>query len=181
MGIASVRPVERWAAAAGVSCFTVPTINDVAAVTAVRAVAPDITVYAGGGILKEEVLRVAGVVLNHHLGPLPRVRGNDPLEWSLLLGDDIVVTVHRIDSGIDTGPVVERISVTVEPGDDLERLRTRCAAVGVEGLRRAVLTGGRPMDRQPSDPIGRQCFTVAEVLEDLVAQRLLARTPAQDR
>ncbi len=44
-------------------------------------------------------------VLNAHGGILPEYRGMNVMEWSLLQGDQIGVTVHFIDSKIDTGQI----------------------------------------------------------------------------
>jgi len=42
-------------------------------------------------------------ILNHHIGILPAYRGRSVLEWSILQGDPVGVTVFFIDTGIDTG------------------------------------------------------------------------------
>jgi len=51
--------------------------------------------------------------LNPHIGLLPEYRGRSVMEWSLLKGDPVGITVFFIDEGIDTG---ERIVVS-EPVD----------------------------------------------------------------
>ena len=46
-------------------------------------------------------------VLNGHPGALPRFRGNAAPNWAILAGDDeVVATVHRMDAGLDSGPIV---------------------------------------------------------------------------
>jgi methionyl-tRNA formyltransferase len=42
-------------------------------------------------------------ILNHHIGILPAYRGRSVMEWSILQGDPVGVTVFFIDIGIDTG------------------------------------------------------------------------------
>src|SRR6476619_7317473 len=42
-------------------------------------------------------------ILNHHIGILPAYRGRSVVEWSILQGDSVGVTVFFIDAGIDTG------------------------------------------------------------------------------
>src|ERR1051325_4141352 len=42
-------------------------------------------------------------ILNHHIGILPAYRGRSVLEWSILQGDTVGITLFFIDTGIDTG------------------------------------------------------------------------------
>jgi methionyl-tRNA formyltransferase len=42
-------------------------------------------------------------ILNHHIGILPDYRGRSVVEWSILQGDPVGITVFFIDTGIDTG------------------------------------------------------------------------------
>ena len=43
---------------------------------------PDLVVFTGGGLIRQEVLQAAGVV-NCHMGVLPLYRGMDVVEWAL--------------------------------------------------------------------------------------------------
>ncbi|HEX2077322.1 MAG TPA: formyltransferase family protein [Longimicrobium sp.] len=168
------RSLRRWAGAHGVPYHVVPDLDAPAAVRAVSGA--DGVIYGGGGILRRPFLEAArGRVLNAHAGPLPRVRGMNACEWTLLLGLSPAVTIHVIDAGIDTGGVVETIPLPVCPGDGVESLRSRAVALGVEGLVRAapVLLGPLP----PPCPVAapeRQCFVMAPVLRDLLEARLRA-------
>lgn len=46
-------------------------------------------------------------VLNGHPGDLPRYRGNAAPNWAIVAGEDkVVATVHRMDTGLDSGPIV---------------------------------------------------------------------------
>ncbi|WP_216895793.1 methionyl-tRNA formyltransferase [Nocardia alni] len=58
--------------------------------------------------LSEEVLRTVRLgVLNVHTSLLPRHRGPMPVHWALLRGDtETGVTIHRMDSRFDSGPIV---------------------------------------------------------------------------
>jgi phosphoribosylglycinamide formyltransferase 1 len=55
------------------------------------------------------------------------------------------VTVHFLDSGVDTGPVIAQERVPIEPGDTVETLHERIHAVEHRLLPEAVrlyLAGG---------------------------------------
>jgi methionyl-tRNA formyltransferase len=58
-------------------------------------------------ILRKEVLKTARrPVLNLHISYLPFNRGAHPNFWSWVEGTPAGVTIHEIDEGIDTGPIV---------------------------------------------------------------------------
>lgn len=153
------------------------------ALARLRAARADRVLYGGGGILRRAFLEAAGCpVLNAHSGPLPEVRGMNACEWSILLGLPLTLTIHQIDEGIDTGPVLEAIPVPVRPGDTIDRVRSRCAMLGVQGLLRAVERGAfpqRPTERPRLQ--SRQCYVMAGALRELVEVRLSARTEPSER
>jgi len=58
-------------------------------------------------ILKEPILRsVARPIINIHIGYLPWNRGADPNFWSWFEDTPKGVSIHHIDVGIDTGPLL---------------------------------------------------------------------------
>ncbi len=69
-------------------------------------------------------------VVNVHPGPLPEFPGAHPLEDLLEAGaHEAAATVHYVDDGIDTGPVIASEPVPVLAGDTVESLRERVHAV----------------------------------------------------
>jgi methionyl-tRNA formyltransferase len=71
---------------------------------------PDVLILAGTGIVPPAILRIPSVAtLNAHPGLLPWVRGVCPLEHALLRGVALGATVHAVDAGIDTGPIIRRV------------------------------------------------------------------------
>jgi phosphoribosylglycinamide formyltransferase-1 len=69
-------------------------------------------------------------VVNTHSAPLPAFPGAHPIEDVLAAGvPETAATVHWVDEGIDTGPVIRFVPVPVEPGDTPETLRERVQAV----------------------------------------------------
>jgi phosphoribosylglycinamide formyltransferase-1 len=71
-----------------------------------------------------------GRVVNTHSAPLPDFPGAHPIEDVLAAGvGETAATVHFVDEGIDTGPVIAAERVPVYPGDTVETLRPRVQAV----------------------------------------------------
>jgi len=69
-------------------------------------------------------------VVNVHPAPLPEFPGAHPLEDLLDAGaHEAAATVHYVDAGIDTGPVIASERVPVLAGDTVETLRERVHAV----------------------------------------------------
>jgi phosphoribosylglycinamide formyltransferase-1 len=65
-------------------------------------------------------------VVNVHPAPLPDFPGARPLEDVLAAGvSEAAATVHFVDEGADTGPVIASEPVPVLPGDTVETLRER--------------------------------------------------------
>ena len=74
--------------------------------------------------------RFPGRVVNTHSAPLPEFPGPHPIHDVLAAGvPETAATVHYVDGGVDTGPVIAAEPVPVQPGDDEHSLRARVQAV----------------------------------------------------
>ena len=81
----------------------------------------------------------AGRIVNTHSAPLPAFPGAHPIEDVLAAGvSETAATVHYIDEGIDTGPVIAAERVPVVSGDTVETLRARVQAAEHRLLPRVV-------------------------------------------
>ena len=115
---------------------------------------PDVLVLAGTGIVPRELLRLPSLVtLNAHPGLLPWVRGVCPLEHALLRGVALGVTVHAVDAGIDTGPIIRRVLLPVTEGDrDRIALSGRLEESAIDALADVVAAHalrGEPLSVHP--------------------------------
>jgi phosphoribosylglycinamide formyltransferase 1 len=71
-----------------------------------------------------------GRIVNTHSAPLPQFPGAHPIEDVLAAGvEETAATVHYVDEGIDTGPVIAAERVPVRPNDTVATLRERVQAV----------------------------------------------------
>ena len=74
--------------------------------------------------------RYGGRIVNTHCAPLPEFPGAHPIEDVLAAGvRESAATVHYVDEGIDTGPVIVAERVPVLEDDTPETLRARVQAV----------------------------------------------------
>jgi phosphoribosylglycinamide formyltransferase-1 len=98
---------------------------------------PDLVVSAGFmKIVGPAVLEAfAGRLINTHPALLPAFPGAHAVRDALAAGVPVTgATVHVVDAGVDTGPVLAQREVAVLPGDDEARLHERIKDVERELL-----------------------------------------------
>jgi phosphoribosylglycinamide formyltransferase-1 len=131
---------------------------DAALVEVLRARGVEVVVLAGFMRLLTGVLLDAFPmrVVNVHPSLLPAFPGVHSQKQALDYGVRVAgCTVHFVDAGTDTGPIIAQAAVPVEDGDDEESLRTRILAREHELLPRVLqwLAEGRVVVLP--DPSGR--------------------------
>ena len=105
---------------------------DAAIADATAAHRPDLIVSAGFmKILGPEFLsRFIGRVVNTHPALLPSFPGAHAVPDALNYGVKVTVcTVHLVDAGMDTGPILAQEAVEVLDGDDEDTLHERIKVV----------------------------------------------------
>jgi len=123
-----------------VADFADRTAWDAALAEAVSEHRPDLVVSAGFMKILGPAFREAidAPVLNTHPALLPAFPGTQAPADALAYGVKITgATVHLVDDGVDTGPVLAQAAVPVEPGDDAPRLHER---IKIEERRLLVAT-----------------------------------------
>ena len=75
-----------------------------------------VVLYGYRYIVSEQVLSTAiARVVNLHISYLPFNRGAHPGFWCFFDGSPCGVTIHEVDSGIDTGPILAQQLVALDP------------------------------------------------------------------
>jgi methionyl-tRNA formyltransferase len=117
--------IQRVAAAAGIPVVWVKSAAE--ATETIQRIAPEVAVVACfPWRLPRAALETPPLgILNVHPSLLPAGRGPEPVFWTLRRGERMTgVTVHRMDAGFDTGPIVAQAQMLVPEGiaaPDLER------------------------------------------------------------
>ena len=120
-----------------------------------RALKPDVIFVGGFGIIfKEPILKVPRIgCVNMHSALLPRHRGPNPFSAAILSGDtETGITFHVMDTGIDTGNILEQYSFPISDDDNVisiyENAAELAAAHVVEVMDRVEKHGlqGTPQD-----------------------------------
>jgi len=165
-------PAIEVAKAASLPTFTVRLADhpsrdawDAAITEATEAHSPDIIVSAGFmKILGPQFLsRFCGRTLNTHPALLPAFAGAHGVADALAYGVKVTgCTVHMVDAGMDTGPVLAQQSVPVLDGDDEQTLHERIKVVErrlLVDVVAAIATGGVTVVGRTAT-IGRKAGTV---------------------
>jgi methionyl-tRNA formyltransferase len=134
-------PVKEVALDEGIPVLTPEAPRGDGFLTALQALAPDISVVvAYGHILRKEVLELPprGSV-NVHASLLPELRGAAPIHWAVVRGHDRAgVTIMEMTEGMDEGPILLQREVPIAPEDTTAGLHDRLAEVGAEALVEAL-------------------------------------------
>jgi methionyl-tRNA formyltransferase len=141
-------PAEDWAQIPPPAMIrTLSSLNDSVALATLDSLKPDIIAVYGTGLISPAVIaRARLVALNMHTGISPRYRGSDTVFWPLHNREPewIGSTIHELDPGIDSGPILATVRPAIDPDDDEDTLFAKCVIVGasayVEAIR-AVTTG----------------------------------------
>jgi methionyl-tRNA formyltransferase len=150
-------PVKQAAQALGVPVLQPETLRDAAAQDALRALAPDLlVVVAYGLILPKAVLEIPRYgCWNVHASLLPRWRGAAPIQRAIEAGDsETGVCLMQMARGLDTGPVLLRLTTPIADSDTGGSLHDRLAELGAQALRDglALLRAGlRPLATPQAD------------------------------
>jgi phosphoribosylglycinamide formyltransferase-1 len=130
------------ATASGVTTFVVRITDygdrddwDAALTDAVAAHEPDLVVSAGFMRLVGKRFLEKFAMVNTHPALLPAFPGTHAVRDALDYGVRVTgCTVHLVDAGVDTGPVIAQAAVPVLADDDEERLHER-----IKGVERSLL------------------------------------------
>jgi folate-dependent phosphoribosylglycinamide formyltransferase PurN len=129
-------------------------LNSQDAIDRIKALNPVCIVVAGTRILSKEFLQNFHCpIINIHAGITPLYRGVHGAYWALaekrpeLCG----VTVHRVDAGIDTGPILAQETFRPGPEDNFVTYPWLQLAVGLQLLVRLIpnVIAGRVPIREP--------------------------------
>jgi Formyl transferase len=141
----------------------VPSLNSEEAREALRRLQADVALSLDNTIIREATFSLPrhGTINVHH-GAVPQYRGGPPVFWELYDGRDTVgFTIHLIDAGIDTGPVLARGEVPIERGrtlgDTLAATIPLLHEASLDALER-VLDAGR-FEGKPQPPGGQHRTT----------------------
>jgi methionyl-tRNA formyltransferase len=130
-------PVQMLARYLGLPAIQPEKLRVPEAMEQLRRWSPDIIVVAAfGQILRADVLGLPPFgCINVHASLLPRWRGAAPVQAAILAGDaETGVTIMKMDEGVDTGGILARREISIEPEDTGVSLSAKLSYLGAELL-----------------------------------------------
>ena len=139
----------------------------------------DVGLHKAGVIYRDATIDCFRLgILNPHIGLLPAYRGRNVMEWSLLEGQPVGVTVFFIDSGIDTGRrIVLREEVDVSRCKSVAEARQYLFDLDAPFFRRALerLRLENP-EYEMNDGNGRRYYVMSKLFQGVVQKIIEAES-----
>lgn len=96
---------------------------------------PDFVITAGTGLMIPPGLIARTKFVNLHPSLLPAYRGAAPIQRAIAQGEsETGVTVHFIDEGTDTGPILGQAKTKIDAHDTADDVMRRCMDMGTDLL-----------------------------------------------
>lgn len=133
--IMQMSPVKECAFKHGIEVYQPKKIREEDCIAYIKSYVPDIIIVAAfGQILPKEILELPKFgCVNIHASLLPKYRGAAPIQWAVINGDRVAgVTTMRMDTGLDTGDMIEKAEVILERNETGGSLFDRLAAEGAK-------------------------------------------------
>ena len=129
--LAALRAECDAAPVTGPSRIDVDNLNAPEVLAAIRALKPSAVFVASTGMLRGPLLEVCACpVVNYHSGVNPAYRGINGGYFALANGEPehFGVTLHLVDLGVDTGPILATNRIPVAANDNMQTYMTLMAA-----------------------------------------------------
>jgi methionyl-tRNA formyltransferase len=130
-------PVKQAAEAANIPVLQPASLAGPEAAEQIAALQPDLLiVVAYGLILPSTILNVpTHGCWNIHASKLPRWRGAAPIQRAIEAGDsETGVCIMQMDEGLDTGPVLHRVTLPIDKNETGGSLHDKLAEAGADAL-----------------------------------------------
>jgi methionyl-tRNA formyltransferase len=116
--------------------------NDPAEIDAMRRSRPDVVLVFGTGLLKQPLIDAfPGNIINIHLGLSPYYRGAGTNFWPLVnrQPEYCGATIHFLDIGVDTGPIVAHVRPDIRRGDGPHDIGNKTIVAAADALAEAAI------------------------------------------
>ena len=164
-------PVKEFAISKNLPIYQPTTVkNNTEFIKEIQAQNPDIIcVVAYGKILPKEILEIPKYgCINVHASLLPKYRGAAPIQWAILNGETTTgVTTMYMDTGMDTGDMILKETVSINENETTGELWNRLSKIGGELLVKTIeqIESGNA----PREPQGNN-FSMAPMLSKEMAK-----------
>lgn len=144
-----------------------------------KALQLDVGLHKAGAIYREATINCFRLgILNPHIGILPAYRGRNVMEWALIEGRPVGITVFFIDSGIDTGSrIVLREEVDISGYNSIKKAKQHLFALDAVFFRRSLeLLRSHDFQYKLNDGSGRRYYVMSRLFESVVEKLIKAKS-----
>lgn len=148
--------VKEFAVSRGVPVLQPVSLKDPEFVEQLRALQADLFVVIAFRMLPEVVWQMPRLgTFNLHASLLPRYRGAAPINWAVINGDDITgVTTFFLKHEIDTGDVIDRVSLPIGPDENAGSVHDRLMDLGADLVSKTIARiAGGSLQATPQDSL----------------------------
>lgn len=128
-------PVKECALKHDIPVFQPIRVREAECIEELRKYNADImVVVAFGQILPKEILEMCTYgCVNVHASLLPKYRGSAPIQWAIIDGEEVTgVTTMQMDEGLDTGDMLLKTEIPIEPKETGGSLFDKLAQAGAK-------------------------------------------------
>ncbi|MDE6608075.1 MAG: methionyl-tRNA formyltransferase [Lachnospiraceae bacterium] len=128
-------PVKQCALEHQITVLQPVKVREAESVEALRAFDADIFIVAAfGQILPKELLTMPKYgCVNIHASLLPKYRGAAPIQWAVINGEkESGVTIQQMGEGVDTGDILLKREIALDPKETGESLYDKLSRLGAE-------------------------------------------------
>lgn len=128
-------PTKVFALENGIPVHQPNSLRDGEAFKIVKSYSPDvIVVVAYGKIIPKEILEFPKYgCINGHASLLPKLRGASPIQWAIVTGEEYTgVTTMAMDEGMDTGDILDTVTVKIGDSETAEELFERLSTLSAD-------------------------------------------------
>ena len=137
-----ISPIKELAQENNIPVIQPEKLRDPDAVKWVKNLSPDLLVLAfvTQFVPKEMIDMSTHGGINYHPSLLPKYRGGSAINWAIISGEtETGVTIHQIDEGVDTGPIIIQEKVEIAPDDTVKSLYfKKLYPLGIKMVAKAV-------------------------------------------
>jgi len=151
--------------------FLSKAIDDADSVAKVKKLHLDVGLHKSGVIYRDNTIKAFRLgILNPHIGILPAYRGRSVMEWALLNGDPVGISVFFIDTGIDTGSrIVVSEEIDISKFKSIPEAKQHLFDLDAMFFRKALMSLG---SENPvfgvNDGSGRRHFVMSKLFQGVV-------------
>ncbi len=137
-----INPIKELAQENNIPVIQPERLRDPDAVKWVNNLSPDLLVLAfvTQFVPKEMIDMSTHGGINYHPSMLPKYRGGSAINWTIINGEtETGVTIHQIDEGVDTGPIIIQKKVEIASNDTVKSLYfKKLYPLGIKMVAKAV-------------------------------------------